>query len=257
MASQSKSSKAKAKSLPAAEVPEVVCEEKGELPTSLDLLSFMKSMNSNLSSEMKTIREELKCSISEHAEAISILKECQAKTEDDVMKLKIEANEKEQRTRNYSIRISNLPVPEDILYKPIQVIHFTYETVILPILQMAVDNKEIPSVPPALEIIEFGHVLRSRVTLPPIIIRFCSRAYRLLLFRYKSAVLPRLDICKNTRIYIAEDLTNLTYRRMKEIGSNKKVEKCFTIAGQIKYILASDKEKKIHTLKNPFINLDL
>ena len=224
-----------------------------------DLYKFMKKMKTELYQKMTDCTEELKEKVELHSGAITKLQESTTTAINDINKIKADMNDKEQRSRNYSIRIFNLPVVSTVPSKPpspMQVLNHAYETLIKPVLSISVAKGEIPSVPPCLDVLEFGHILplsnKSTSQVPPIIIRFFSRSYRTLFMMNKKGVLLELNksnVGQATGVF--EDLTATNFRRRQEISQDPLVEKAFTLNGQIKYFLKSN-PAKMRTLKSPF-----
>ena len=147
----------------------------------------------------------------------------------------------EQHHRNWSIRIFNLELPSDVVKDPIRTSTYIHEHLISPILQSAVTNGSLQSIPPALDTVDFAHTLRStRVDAPPpIILRFRSRLIRLLVMKNKKTALanhPELS-----KILIVEDLTKENYNKLQEL--RKKEVKCWSLSGKL-YFLDEDGTRK-------------
>ena len=217
---------------------------------------------------------------SKEIEALKILvkekDELLMRLESDLNSLKIDQKkfklERETRDRNYSIRIFGLDIEGDNT-NVVNVLQNVYDRTIYPILELAVKNNEIKSVPPVESLLEYGHILpnkTSKTNIPglasdkpaspsPIIIRFFSRLYRSLVFKYKKDFLNSTSPAggtmqtrfgtrrpgDNPRVYIVEDLPIDTYQMMKKMIADDKYKKVWTINGQIRYVLEAKPESVI------------
>lgn len=233
-------------------ITETGTEDQTILQSIADLAALLGANHIELKKEIQTLRGELTKTINGHTEDIKRLDKDVMDIKKDLMQIKNEQNEKEQRMRNYSIRISGYKLPETTLKDPIQTINAVYDAVIKPILQRALDNEEIAQVPDdPLQIIEFGHGLKNnRTAVPQIIMRFNTRAHRSLIFRHKKVALSILEATLG-KVWISEDLTPATFKKMRTLTDEyERVSKAFTLGGKIKYILADDETNTIRTLHN-------
>ena len=145
-------------------------------------------------------------------------------------------NSLEQRGRNNSLRIFGLKVDNVTSKCAMKTSKYIFNKVLLPILKIAVDKKDLDQVPDIHSLIEYCHVLPSPKNRPdstPIIVRLHSRLIRLLIFRHKKDFFSKnqdLNDC-----FITEDLTGTTYRLLKDLKSSEKILKAWTLNGRIKY----------------------
>lgn len=232
-------------------------EDKTDGMTIEDLYNFMKTMKDELTNEFRKTCGELNQKILDQQVTIN-------KLQDEVMDLKIDRNEREQRSRNYSLRIFNLPVPSDKSSDPLETMEYVYDTVLQPILKFA----NVPHIPSCFELLEFGHLLKSKSNQPnpllgtpaspssPIIVRFFSRSYRLLILRNKKKFFESFNKSMTKKVFITEDLTGDNYKTMKTMLMDPRVENCFSMGGHIKFILKNDKDRKVKIIKNIYDNID-
>jgi len=211
------------------------------VPTNQDLFKFMQTMKSDI---LKSINQQA-------ATINELTLECKTLRE-EVNNLKSIQNTQEQRQRNYSVRLFNLPLTDNQRNNTSNLIQHVYNKVLKPILQVCVNNKEIDSIPAPLELIEYGHPLKPSKNAPPnshspIILRFFSRTYRLLVLKNKRQILEGINRSQPNRIFMTEDLTKLNYNRLMELSKDDKVERCFTQNGKIKFSLKDDPDKKLLT----------
>ena len=231
--------------------PETETEDQSVLQSIQALTALLGENHDELKTEIKTLRGELTSIIDGHTKDIKRLDREVKDIKADLLRIKDEQNEKEQRMRNYSIRISGFKLPEAMLKDPIDTISSVYRKIIKPILQLAVDKEEIPQVPDdPLQIIEFGHGLKYAKSNTPaqIIMRFNTRAHRSLIFRHKKDALKSLEATLG-KVWISEDLTAATFKKMRSLPEEyDRVAKSFTLGGRIKYILKGDETNSVRTL---------
>ena len=150
-------------------------------------------------------------------------------------------NDREQHSRNFSVRIFRLVLPDGVAKNSMLTADYVYQKVLLPILNHAVSAKTISVVPTLLHLIEHCHILPGKKPgeAVPILVRFQSRLIKEIIMRTKKDVMPGNPELKN--VSICEDLTAANFARMKEF--HKKDIKAWSMSGKIFYI--KDGEKKL------------
>jgi len=171
----------------------------------------------------------------------------------EVSRLKNKLNQVEQHGRNYSIRINNLPIPDNIAEEPYLVRDFAFKTAVAPILRGAVDEGKLAGMPTAASTIELAHVLPGAPGKPrPIIMRFFNRNDRALVLRHRK----QFAVKDNNGRYsypIYEDLTRDTFQLMRKLSGDDRVEACWTVRGQIRYrCTGSTETKKVDNIFKDF-----
>jgi hypothetical protein len=106
--------------------------------------------------------------------------------EETIANLRDTLNSREQYARSWSVCILHLPLPEGDESNTKTVMKEVYNKVCLPILDGLVDAGEIHDVPSMHSLIETAHILPSKSKVKPIIVRFFSRYWRSLLFKYRK-----------------------------------------------------------------------
>ena len=206
------------------------------------------------------------------------------KLEDDLNQAKKQIqnglHERELRDRMNSVRIFGLKLDGEPTNVG-NVLENVYSKLIFPILDQAVTAGDIDAVPPCHALLEYGHILPSKKadspTTPPIIVRFFSRHYRYLVFKHKrsylhpnpvppsrppqtrssansAAATPAVAFSSPERspIYINEDLTSATFKKMKDMIEDKQTySKVWTVNGRIKFVLKSA-PNTVSTVRNVF-----
>lgn len=170
-------------------------------------------------------------------------------------------NDLEQYNRAWSVRIFNIPLTEEEEKDGTATRNKVYDLALLPILQGAMESGEISSVPSAEELLEVAHVLPSKPgTTKPVIARFFNRSLRTLCLRKKRDFAPKTPKGPATTgtarsstggamvgseeggkyLYpFYEDLTKLTFLKMRALSNDPRVSSCWSINGQLRIKLAS------------------
>ena len=160
----------------------------------------------------------------------------------DGMLLKM--NSLEQYNRSWSIRINGLAVTSEEEKDSSLVKRKVYEHLLLPILQGAVEQGDLTDVPPVERVLEAAHVLPAArdAKTKPIIARFFIRDIRGLIFKHKRDFAPREEATTADRpgryVYpFFEDLTKLTFTKMREIAAHPTVGACWSSRSHLCYKL--------------------
>jgi hypothetical protein len=119
-----------------------------------------------------------------------------------------------------------------------------YNNLLKPILQGAVAEGDLAVVPPVDNLLEMAHVLPAKEgTTKPIIARFYARELRSLMFRHKKKYAPKHStgpMKDRYRYLVFEDLTKLTFAKMRAIALDPSVAACWSANGQLRYRLVDD-----------------
>jgi hypothetical protein len=161
--------------------------------------------------------------------------------------------------------VNDLPIDPSTANNPRKVMETLYSKALLPILQGALQNGEIQSIPPCNHLLEMAHILPGKEGRPkPIIARFFDRNNRALIFRWKKDFAPRAStIAPGSRfktprmLYpIFEDLTKDNFNFMKALSSDSRTTACWTAGGVIRFKTAdSEMPKKVDNIYNPIDSL--
>ena len=102
----------------------------------------------------------------------------------ELAKLRNSLNEREQYARSWSMRILNIPVHKDQETDTRYVMQAVYDNLLLPILEGAKGNGDIPHIPDCDSLLETAHILPGKGDgFKPVIARFYSCYWRNLVFR--------------------------------------------------------------------------
>ena len=167
----------------------------------------------------------------------------------DVLNLKIVSNIREQQLKSNNLRLLNFPGSNDETGLAAKV----YE-VIKPLLAAAKKSDQIPTLPQLNNALE--EVYRagkfspgSNKPPPPIVLKCSSALVRQAILKHKKQHLPPpAEGAK--RLYITEDLTPATHRKLKELLVDERVEKAWTLSGSIWVVPVATKVAK--KIKSPF-----
>jgi hypothetical protein len=178
-----------------------------------DKLSVLMEEVKNLSESLRAVKrenEQLKTTVQNQA--------------DEIADLRNVINDRELHARSWSIRALIIPIPPEQETNNGAVMEIVYKELIAPILEGAKASGEIPAVLPCHNLIETAHILPGKGTKKPVIIRFFSRYWRSLLFKYRrdhtpregqpAATTPAAEQRKPARMRFPfyEDLTRATFK---------------------------------------------
>ncbi len=160
-------------------------------------------------------------------------------------------NRMEQYNRSWSVRILILQISAEEEKNPFTVKGKAYE-VFLPILKGAYEERSIPFIPTADQLLEVAHVLPGKAGHPkPVICRFLNRDFRSACLRLKTKDAAR-DATGANRSGASnperrgkysnpffEDLTCLTADLMRQLNLDHRVHACWSVNGQLRYRLVN------------------
>jgi hypothetical protein len=200
-------------------------------------LSALIDVVKGLTSALKTVKQEnVK------------LKEQVQQQADEIAELRNEVNEKELHARSWSIRVNNIPLQEGMETSNMEVMKAVHKELVAPILAGAVASGEIASVPSCDSLNEIAHILPGKGARKPIIVRFFSRYWRSLLFKYRRDHAPREaaagDRPGRMKFPFYEGLTRATFKQLKGIQSDDRVTAAWTVSGVIRFKIEGD--VKVH-----------
>ena len=136
-----------------------------------------------------------------------------------------------------------------------------FNNLLQPILAGAVDCGDLRDVPPANQLLEAVHVLPAKDGIKPILARFQLRDMRSLVFKHKKEFAPREQPITAERPgrYIFpffEDLTVITFKKMRAIAAHPEVAACWSSRGQLRFKLkGSETVKKVSNLLDTVDNI--
>jgi hypothetical protein len=204
-------------------------------------LSEMNQKLNTLMEEFRSIAETLKKTKKENES----LKETVLQQADEIAELRNAINDRELHARSWSLRVNNIPIREGQETNNKVVMNAVYQELVAPILAGAVEAGEITSVPPCENLIEVAHILPGKGAKKPIIVRFFSRYWRSLLFRFRKTHAPReaapaADRAGRMRFPFYEDLTRATFKQLKTIQADDSVTAAWTVSGNIRFKVEND-----------------
>ena len=204
---------------------------KDDMNKKLDLIKEDTALN------RKTL-ENIELSVKQNSDKISV-------HDNDISFLKSAVNDKEQHSRNSSIRILGLKLNENEARDAVLTAKVVYTKILQPILNLAVKEDLLSSIPAYFELIEHCHTLKAKPgsTKPAAIIcRFQSRLVRQLVFKFKRQAMSDPDLNLSS-ISIVEDLTSANFKKLMSLRD--KDIKCWSFGGHIYYVDADDNKKRM------------
>jgi hypothetical protein len=237
-------------------------ESESETDHKLDaIMAQLSTMNRRLdkvdllSEQLGNIEESMRNLAAEN----SAIKSTIASTQSTLHTIQGNQVKMDQYNRSWSVRVMELPLSPEDEANPFRLVETVYEKVFLPILKGAHDNDLIPKIPSCEQLLERAHVLPAPKpgATKPIICRFLNRDYRAVCFRLKKDYATRLPpAASDKRPRYAhpfyEDLSATTFKKMKEIQADPRVESCWSINGQLRFKLTgSDVIKRVNQVLDP------
>jgi hypothetical protein len=188
------------------------------------------------------------------------------KLETEVKHLKETSNHREQLHRALCVRIINLPVTDDEINGPdpaAAAAKTAYDRVIRPLLTAAKAKNKISSVPTLPNVISKAFRLAKPTAAsppPPILIHLASSTIKSVIFIMKKEAMPRLSDAEGAqsqkRLLLTEDLTPPTFAFLKQLKSDERVSRAWTVEGQIRFIKEGDTDNIVHKVRSIFNPLD-
>jgi len=165
----------------------------------------------------------------------------------------------DQYNRSWSVRVMDLQLSPEEEGNPFRLVEVVYDKVFLPILRGALSKDLIPKIPSCEQLLERAHVLPAPKpgATKPIICRFLNRDYRAVCFRLKKEFATRAtQDSSDKRLRYAypfyEDLSAATFKKMKELQADSRVDSCWSINGQLRFKLTgSEIVKKVNQIMDP------
>jgi hypothetical protein len=223
-----------------------------------------------LLSDLKSENVQLKADARENERKLSEMNERNNNLEDRL-------NNLEQHHRGWGARILNVPLTPEEEADNNRVRDIVFNIALRPILEGAVARNLLPKVPTADQLLETAHVLPGKAGQPkPIIMRFYNRNVRDVCFTLKKYYAPRVEQSGGGRggaarggeegaggfegrgryLYpLYEDLTRATFLKMRGITNDERVKACWTIKGQIRFVLHKN-EKDVRRVQSLLTPLD-
>ncbi len=180
----------------------------------------------------------------------------------ETRQLKTAFNNREQQLRSTTIRVFNMPVVggESIdNYKALA--NRVYERLLRPALVAAKAAGDLGVIPQQATIIEACYrVFQQREPEPgappaPVVVRLSSRQFKFSVMKYRKAAASPSEADRETggkRLIVVEDLTPPAHKLLKELQADSRVEKVWTINGQVHYVLTGTAGyKKVKNIFDP------
>jgi hypothetical protein len=216
-------------------------------------------MNSKLTALVEEVRS-LSGALKQVKDENVQLKQTLENQADEIADLRNELNERELHARSWSIRVVNLPLPEGRETDNRVVMETVYKELVVPILEGARASGEIQVIPPCDNIVEVAHILPGKATKKPVIVRFHSRYWRSLLFKHRKEHAPREAQAQagssrpRMKYSFFEDLTKATFRQLKKIQADERVESAWTVSGVVRFKVSGD--SSIHKVTSIYDTVD-
>jgi hypothetical protein len=193
-----------------------------------------------LSTDVADLKKLLAASDAKNVELLATLKE----RDTEIHALKRQLNSVEQHNRSWSVRVMGLPLSAEDEKSSSKVKQQLYKHLLKPVLEGAVVEGDLAVVPGVDELLEMAHVLPAKEgATKPIIARFHARELRSLVFKHKKQFAPKHaagPMKDKYKYQLFEDLTRLTFAKMRALALDPRVAACWSVNGQLRYRLVDD-----------------
>jgi len=182
----------------------------------------------------------------------------------EVQHLKESSNDRDQADRGNTLRLFGLPLSRDERDGNKTTAAVAYDRILKPILSAAKSKGSVPSVPQLSSLVtecyRVGKPGSSESgSPPPIIIKFVNPQHRLAILRTKKENTPSPTDAERAagfkRFVIVEDLTPANHKTLKDLNSDDRVEKVWSVDGRIRFVLSGD-DKSVKRVKSVFDSVD-
>jgi hypothetical protein len=215
-----------------------------KLDLMLQKITAVEDKQSNIEKLVNRVTE-LENTVHDQSEVIK-------KLTSEVTLLKDKVNTFEQIQRGNAVRLFGFPGSNDETNLSGRV----YDRILKPILAAAKAKGDIATVPQINNVVE--DVFRAgkfaagaNKPPPPVIIKFTAAATRLAVLKNKRTSMPSPTEGEKSqgikRFGIAEDLTSPTYRKLQDLQKDERVNRAWTINGEIWFVLEGEnmRHKKV------------
>lgn len=245
---------------------------------------FMEKIKLLVRQEMKTEidarLEDVVRQITEVREEVKSLKDLNTsnvaainiKLDDLEFDLKSVANVRQQRERDEGVMIYDLPLPVSTGFNTVAQTNYIYDKLLHPMCVKAKRDGLIRTIPESIEMVKVCHPVpkKTRVTtdgeqrpanhqVDPIILKFSSKNYKALVYKYKREVLDAWNTQhsrpdRKVQVEIVDDLTKTNIsclNWLKSEANNTIIDSAQFRGGKIKYRLKAD-PRTMKVVTDPF-----
>ena len=203
--------------------------------------------------QLAEVKEEVKALKELHTSNVSAINN---KLENLEFDLKSVANVRQQRERDEGVMIYDLPLPNSTGYNTVAQANFIFDTILEPICQRAKHDGLIRTIPEATDIIKVCHPVPRKTRIPtgtnqqqprssvdPIILKFASKNWKALVYRYKREILDAWNNHhsspdRKVQVEILDDMTKTYISCLNWIKSEMNaatIHSAQFIGGKIRY----------------------
>jgi hypothetical protein len=182
----------------------------------------------------------------------------------EVHSLKEASNDRDQADRGNTLRLFGLPLSKEERDGNKTTAAVAYDRILKPILSAAKTKGSVPSVPQLTSLVTECYRVGKpgspeSGSPPPIIIKFANPHHRLAILRAKKENTPSPTDAERTagfkRFVLVEDLTPANHKTLKDLNSDERVEKVWSVDGRIRFVLSGD-DKSVKRVKSVFDSVE-
>lgn len=208
--------------------------------------------------------QDIKVTVAQHQVRVTELETNVTSLQKQVYALQNIVNHREQDLRNLSVRITGVPLSEEekattdgrFLSKVV------YDKLLVPVLNFAKSKGLIDRLPQLSNTVSIcyrvGDPAAAVGSTPPIILKFASDAVRLAVLKAKRTSIPQPTAAEKfqgiSRFSINEDLTPVTYKKMRELLGDERTNSVWTVEGRIRFTVPDD--RSVYRVQSVFDTVD-
>jgi hypothetical protein len=238
------------------------------LQNSIQLLANSVSALNDTVTSMNSKLDAVVADISSIKTRVHTIEEDSKEAFEEIYKLKDQLNIVEQKNRLLVVRIFGLPLTEDEKNGPDPAkatAKVAYDRILKPLLAHAKDKGSISTVPQLSNVIHEAFRINSNNKTAsnrpaPILVKIATPAIKSTIFKAKKDAFPQPSEDEKKanikRFQLVEDLTPATYSFLKNLREHSKVERAWTINGDVRYTLKGDKDGFVYKAKSAFCNIN-
>ena len=187
----------------------------------------------------------------------------------ELYSVKEQLNHLEQRDRSSTIRVFNLPVTDDERNSTDPsgkvTAKLVYDRILKPSMNVAKEKSFLSAVPTLPHCIVKCFRIRIRNATPakptPIIVKLASQAIKSAIFRARNGGLPPPTETEKAagirRFHFTEDLTPASYNCLMSLRACDKIERAWSVSGEIRFTRKGDTSNHVHKVKSVFDPISL
>ena len=198
----------------------------------LEIQRKFDSFKDGITTDMK----DLESQVDKNTNALDTQRSKMVIANSEILQLQLDINDEEQRSRNYSIKVSGFKVTSGDVDRAV------FNDLILPVIDRAYQLKNPkPALPSFHETVDVAHVLPSKPErIPNIQFRFKARNIRETFLTHKKSFLIEYNRDNHSNVEAKKDYTEINKRCMSTLHEHESVEHYWMSGVQVRFVYKND-----------------